>query len=546
MAGFSLTTSIRNAAKNSPWLVIAVGIHVVIFAALSVVYVKRQFEKKDDAPASVTITRPAIEQVDTPPPPPEVIDRKAIPKNTEAELVSYEEDTFQPLSEAAPDPNEDLHLERGDPNAIDNLPPGSTGGTSIGAGGVGHFGTGVPAAFASRKLGGGGKRGRASGVTEGTEAAVLDGLRWLLRHQNDDGSWGADTLRDHCSNKAQCVSDNQDFSPQYNPGITGLALLAFLGCGMGHDSKINIVDTAMGKRYIVGEQVKKGLKWLVDEQGPDGSFVHYSGTMYNEAIASLALSEAYALSNKNKFWKEPAEKALNYLISAQKANPMGTGRWGWRYTPGGDSIADTSVTCWCVMAFKSANIAGLKVPQQTWDGAMDFAHWVTGKEGLVGYLDPQGAGEVVTGHNDHFDYHIGTMSSLGMLIRTFVQHDPNDQFLEQAASVVVKDLPHVSEDHLSVDYYYWYYGTLALNQYDGPDSPRKGGGKFWDPWNKAMQDSVLALQDKNKEQDVCSRGGWLVQDRWSYAGGPIYCTAINVLTLEVYYRYANAFGAREH
>ena len=99
---------------------------------------------------------------------------------------------------------------------------------------------------------------------------VLEGLRWLLRHQNEDGSWGADTLREHCSAKSQCVSADQDFSPLYKPGVTGLALLAFLGAGMGHDSKINIVDTAMGKRYIVGEQVKKGLKWLVDEQGPDG------------------------------------------------------------------------------------------------------------------------------------------------------------------------------------------------------------------------------------------------------------------------------------
>jgi hypothetical protein len=34
----------------------------------------------------------------------------------------------------------------------------------------------------------------------------------------------------------------------------------------------------------------------------------------------------------------------------------------------------------------------------------------------------------------------------------------------------------------------------------------------------------------------------MVPDRWSYDGGPIYTTAINVLTLEVYYRYENAFG----
>jgi hypothetical protein len=33
-------------------------------------------------------------------------------------------------------------------------------------------------------------------------------------------------------------------------------------------------------------------------------------------------------------------------------------------------------------------------------------------------------------------------------------------------------------------------------------------------------------------------------DRWgNYSGcGPLYNTALNVLTLEVYYRYENAFG----
>ena len=34
-------------------------------------------------------------------------------------------------------------------------------------------------------------------------------------------------------------------------------------------------------------------------------------------------------------------------------------------------------------------------------------------------------------------------------------------------------------------------------------------------------------------------------DRWAYAGGPIYSTAINVLTLEVYYRYASVFGSEK-
>jgi hypothetical protein len=134
------------------------------------------------------------------------------------------------------------------------------------------------------------------------------------------------------------------------------------------------------------------------------------------------------------------------------------------------------------------------------------------------------------------------MTALDMLTRTFVAHDLRDPFLEAGAKQLLKDLPSVSKDHLSVDYYYWYYATLALNQFDGPDSPRKSG-KFWTPWNVAMVATVLGLQDNDQTRGACSRGGWLVDDRWSSAGHAIYNTALNTLTLEVYYRYENAFGA---
>ena len=41
-----------------------------------------------------------------------------------------------------------------------------------------------------------------------------------------------------------------------------------------------------------------------------------------------------------------------------------------------------------------------------------------------------------------------------------------------------------------------------------------------------------------------SCGSWEPIDRWGGEGGRVYATAINALTLEVYYRYANVFGTR--
>ena len=49
-----------------------------------------------------------------------------------------------------------------------------------------------------------------------------------------------------------------------------------------------------------------------------------------------------------------------------------------------------------------------------------------------------------------------------------------------------------------------------------------------------MRDSVIGHQI----HEGCERGSWAPLDRWGMQGGRIYSTALAVLTLEVYYRYA--------
>jgi hypothetical protein len=557
---FNPVEYVKQAYQNSPWVVISVAFHVVL-GAVVVVFTATQEKKEVEIPVEVNMAKrpdppPVVEQ------PEEAIERKAVPKNEEAEIVTFEEDAYIPTN----DPQEDLHMKRGDPTAAENLPPGATGGTSIGVGiGPGHYGTGVPSTYASRRPGGGGK-GRGGGATQGTEAAVLEGLRWLIRHQQDDGYWSAAEVLAKCSELGpKCIPMDQADSYQrnYDEGLTALSLLAFLGAGYDNTSKQTLVDEAMAKRHSIGEVIKNGLKWLKERQNEDGSFTSPRAFMYNEALAALALSEAYGMTN-SRMWKEPAQKAINFLVNAQKPNPQNsTGLWGWRYASKQDVIdrrdrgeldqnsfevemrdADTSVTTWVVMALKSASLAGLEVPEDSMKGAQDFITYVTAKDGRVGYLMPDQAGADLGGHGDQYKYHPAVMSALGMLTRTFVSHDIDDPVLELGAKWLVKDPPDIGKERLSIDYYYWYYGSLALNQFDGPDSPRKSQ-TYWNQWNERMKDCVLQLQDKNSENDVCTRGGWLTPDRWSLSGGPIYSTAINVLTLEVYYRYGNAFTGHE-
>lgn len=575
-AGFNPVNMVRNFARNSPWIFMAVALHLIVIAAAAVFYTANHEQKKEEEPTTVAVTR-KVEAEEELPIPPEQIDRKAIPKNEEREIVSFEEDVYIPTNESVP---EDLSLDRGDPDSVENLSGGSTGGTAIGVGTVGHAGL-RPSAFGGRRLGPGAKKGRAGGPTEGTEKAVLEGLKWLLRHQSEDGSWSYDRLKSVCTPDKPCYDPKAKITANYNDGLTALALLAFLGAGYGHDAKQTIVDTTRAKRHVVGDAVKKGLNYLLKKQNPDGSFASDDRPfMYNESLAAMALTEAYGLS-QNRYYKEPAQKAVNFLVAAQYPNPAGKGKWGWRYkslqqierdvglgtgaTAGKNLLelydADTSATGWCIMALKSAKLSNLVVPDEAMAGGLDFAKYATGKEGMVGYLRPEQAGAEISDDTDstvleHHTYHPASMSALGMCIRIFAEHDPKDPFLPLAADFIIKDLPDAGKldpktnTRKPVDYYYWYYASIALNQFDGPDAPRKTG-KYWGPWNKKMVDAVIALQDATDDRKTeadptkraCQTGGWIVPDRWgSHYGGPIYQTAINVLTLEVYYRYDNAFG----
>ena len=96
----------------------------------------------------------------------------------------------------------------------------------------------------------------------------------------------------------------------------------------------------------------------------------------------------------------------------------------------------------------------------------------------------------------------------------------------------MKDLP--KWEGYDIDFYYWYYASLALFQYDGPK------GTFWLQWNERMKDTLVPNQ--NTKSTGCKVGSWEPVSRWSCEGGRVYATAVNALTLEVYYRYANVFG----
>ena len=274
----------------------------------------------------------------------------------------------------------------------------------------------------------------------------------------------------------------------------------------------------------------------------------------NHTLATMALCEAYGLSG-NREVKLAAQAALDFLVAAQKRNESGA-PWGFGLGSLQDledrrargalddesflaarASVDLSITCWVVMALKSAQTCGFQVPEETLRGALDYGIAATQEADAPALLRIDGAGE-----KDGFAAH-PRVPALGMLIRSFVAQDISDPYLESSADALAADVPEIGKEGRSVDFYYWYFATLALNQFDGPDSPRKGAGSQWSAWEKGLTKALLPLQDRSKARDACSRGGWLQEARGNQKGRALYNTAMNVLTLEVYYRYANVFGS---
>ena len=76
-----------------------------------------------------------------------------------------------------------------------------------------------------------------------------------------------------------------------------------------------------------------------------------------------------------------------------------------------------------------------------------------------------------------------------------------------------------------------------------PRQPARGLGALLGRLDDGRVASLPPLQDRTKKKDACARGGWLQEARGNRRGRALHNTAMNVLTLEVYYRFGNVFGA---
>lgn len=278
-----------------------------------------------------------------------------------------------------------------------------------------------------------------------TVRAIQQGLTYLSRVQNDDGSFGSGLY-------------------SRNVGVCSLAGLAFMAQG------------STPRRGSFGRSVERCLAFLL-RCCQDSGFITYDGAtshgpMYEHGFATLFLAEAYGMSELPGL---RAKLAAAVRLIVEKQNAEG----GWRYHPERND-ADISVTICQIMALRAARNAGLYVPNETIDRCIDYVKRSQNPDGGFMYMlssggpskFPRSAAGVVA------------LYSAGIYEGTEVE-----RALEYLLQFAPGKGPITAENHYL---YGHYYAVQAMYQ---------AGGNYWRGWYPAVAKELTSLQ----RQD----GSWL-------------------------------------
>jgi hypothetical protein len=291
------------------------------------------------------------------------------------------------------------------------------------------------------------------------------GLTWLAAAQAPDGSWPG---------------------PNQGPAVTGICLMAFLASGE---------DPNYG-RYAV--TIRRAVRSIITAQDEHTGYLPNS--MYHHGFGMLALSEAYGVVDESLVWgsdkpvrsiAQTLQLAINCAADAQKRN-----RWGgWRYSPDATD-ADMSVTGAVLMGLLAARNAGMDVPDDVINNAMEFVHRSTGKDGSVAYTGGFGA---MGGSMN--------LTAVATLVGAISKSKNADEY-KAALGRLLDNLDY----HEGGNYaeYFRYYMAQALFQ---------GDYNAWQKWNG---EKVRELRDSQK-------------DDGSFGGA--YETGMSMLALGLNYRF---------
>lgn len=275
------------------------------------------------------------------------------------------------------------------------------------------------------------------------------------------------------------------------PGVTGMALMVLLASGE---------DPNFG---LYSNNVRRAVKHIISQQNASTGIL--GGSMYHHGFGMLGLAEAYGAvddrelaasgETKRRSIGQALELAVRAAVTSQKKNSLGA----WRYSP--DSTdADTSVSGAVLVGLLAARNAGVEVPDECIDKAINYYVKMTSSAGQVGYSGGFGG----------FDESPARIS-IATLVYAVARRKDLPQYKATLAYLTQKLENSPNNNWLE---YARYYQAQALFQ---------GDVQAWEKWN-----TLLVRQLKTNQ---AADGSFKSQF------GPTVGTSLSLLALALNYRF---------
>ena len=269
-----------------------------------------------------------------------------------------------------------------------------------------------------------------------------------------------------------------------------------------------------------GRAMKRAIVFVlrpehVDQNGYFGSYD--KSQMYGQGIATLMLGEMLGQGldeAMDRRIRERLERAVRLILRSQqapKANDRDTG--GWRYHPN-DPKSDISVSVWQIMALRSAKNAGINVPAEAIDNALQYLRNVYDSEqdsrGLPLNLK---AGFAYYGDRKHVNMATSAMGLLSLQLAG----DFDSPYVRGSRDWLEANPPHWGQDWLFYGTYYYSQATYQLGKADAV----KGFARV----------RKLLLPEQRPD------GSWQASNSNERDSGSVYATSLALLALCVKNHY---------
>jgi hypothetical protein len=313
---------------------------------------------------------------------------------------------------------------------------------------------------------------RAAASDADVDRVVARGLDWLAAHQSRLGHWTAD-------------------HDQYPTSMTALAGIALLSDGS---------TTVQGK---YAPNIRKTVDYLVARSRSNGLIgdpTRDDRYTYGHGFAMLFLSQVLGEEEDAERREQIIDVLNRAVVFCGRAQTRGGG-WGYVSAKDGNDFDEGSTTITQVQGLRGCRNAGIAVPKEIVEKAINYIKKCTGPDGGVRYnLAGGGGGRPAI-----------TAAALACL---FNAGDYDSEYVPKLLAFSQKNLGSLSRQGLDTfghfHYAHYYYAQVLY---------REGGAK-WDDYRNRMFPRLVS--------EAGSDGSWN-QDQV----GPVYTTSINLTILQL-------------